>query len=126
MNAKKKSIMIVDDQNDILGVLSRPLKAKGYTIAAFSDPRVAIEFFRNNAEFDLIISDIRMPTMTGFEFVRQAREVKSSVKIVLMTAFEMSRKEFESVLPSTKIDGLVQKPILPSILVGQIEKIFEN
>jgi two-component SAPR family response regulator len=61
-----------------------------------------------------------MPHMNGFEFVRKIREISPSVKIVLMTAFEIKKEELTSALPSISIDGLIQKPISMQKLVGLV------
>ena len=58
----------------------------------------------------LIISDIRLPSMNGLEFVREARKINPKVKTLLMTAFEIDDKEFARVLPKPKINGLIRKP----------------
>jgi len=70
-----------------------------------------LEHFRiNHKDYLLIVSDIRMPIMNGFEFVSEARKINPKIKILLMTAFEIDDKEFARVLPKPKIDGLIQKP----------------
>jgi YesN/AraC family two-component response regulator len=72
---------------------------------------LALEHFRiNQKDYSLIISDIRMPTMNGFEFVIEARKINPKVKILLMTAFEIDDKEFARVLPKPKINVLLRKP----------------
>ena len=59
----------------------------------------------------LIISDIRMPQMNGFEFIKKIKEIKPEVKVFFMTAFEINDIEFRRVLPSTRIDEFIQKPV---------------
>lgn len=75
----------------------------------------------------MVLSDVRMPGMPGFEFVRKVREIEPNVKILLMSAFEISDLEFSRALPSdTKIDGFVQKPVSPKELVRVIEETFRE
>jgi YesN/AraC family two-component response regulator len=72
---------------------------------------LALEHFKiNHKDYSIIISDIRMPVMNGFQFVSEARKINPKVKILLMTTFEIDDKEFARVLPKPKIDGLIRKP----------------
>jgi YesN/AraC family two-component response regulator len=58
-----------------------------------------------------VVSDIRMPALSGMQLARKVKEVNPNVKVVLMTAFEIKDNEFSKVFPSTHVDGFVQKPI---------------
>jgi DNA-binding NarL/FixJ family response regulator len=67
-----------------------------------------------------------MPTMNGFEFVREAKKINPKVKILLMTAFEIDDKEFARVLPKPKIDGLIQKPASPKQILNTVSSIIKD
>jgi CheY-like chemotaxis protein len=67
-----------------------------------------------------------MPKMNGFEFIRRIKQLKPNVKVAFITAFEISNNEFSTVLPSTKVDGFIQKPIAPSKLADEIRGILSN
>ena len=103
---------MLDDDFDLATLVKETLRKHGFkNVFAFTDPLLALEHFKiNNKDYSLLISDIRMPTMNGFEFVREARKINPKVKILLMTAFEIDDKELSRVLPKPKIDGLIQKP----------------
>jgi YesN/AraC family two-component response regulator len=58
-----------------------------------------------------VLSDIRMPGLSGIQLAKHVKQINSNVKVVLMTAFELRTKEFSKVFPSTQIDGFFQKPI---------------
>ncbi|AFU57379.1 signal receiver domain-containing protein [Candidatus Nitrososphaera gargensis Ga9.2] len=60
--------------------------------------------------------------MTGFELARRIKDVKPDVKVIIMTASEINRLEFENVLPSTKIDGFVTKPATLKVVCVAIER----
>jgi two-component SAPR family response regulator len=119
--------MVLDDDFDLSQLVKRILQKHHFkNIFAFTDPLMALEHFRTNQkDYSLIISDIRMPTMNGFEFVREARKINPKVKIVLMTAFEINDKEFARVLPKPKIDGLIYKPASSKQIVGTVSKIMK-
>ena len=71
----------------------------------------------------MILLDIGMPGMNGYELIRKAKEIKKQVKVVLMTAFEIEDKEFYNLLPDIKVDGFLQKPFSMSKLNDVIAKI---
>ena len=58
-----------------------------------------------------MLSDIRMPYLSGIQLARKVKDINSGVKVVLMTSFEIRDNEFSKVFPSTHVDGFVQKPI---------------
>jgi YesN/AraC family two-component response regulator len=61
-------------------------------------------------ECSLLISDVRMPGMNGFQLARKVKELNPNIKVILVSAFEINTEEFEKVLPSTRIDGFLEKP----------------
>jgi CheY-like chemotaxis protein len=105
-------VLVLDDDFDLATLVKRILQKHRFkNVFAFTDPLLALEDFRiNQKDYSLIISDIRMPVMNGFEFVREAKKINPKVKILLMTAFEIDDKEFAQALPKPKIDGLIRKP----------------
>ena len=58
-----------------------------------------------------MLSDIRMPGLSGIQLAKKVKEINPAVKTILMTAFEIRDSEFSKVFPSTHVDGFVQKPI---------------
>ena len=116
--------MIVDDESDILYLLKPGIeKNLGYSVCTYSEPLQALKHFNDSPDaYDLVISDVRMLEMTGFEFARHIKEIRPDVKAVLMTAFDFNQSEFGRVLPSTKIDGFVTKPATLKVMSAAIEK----
>src|SRR5918912_3922745 len=120
-------ILLVDNEADIIDIYPQELRKKGLDVYGFTDPAVALEEFRlNHGEYILVISDIRMPKMNGFEFIRRIKKLEPEVKVLFITAFEINNNEFSTVLPSTKVDGFIQKPIAPSKLADEIRGILSN
>jgi CheY-like chemotaxis protein len=92
---EKTAILIVDDEPDILSVLKKSLEDDGYEVYGFTHPVAALEHLKDNPEYySVLISDIRMPGMSGFELARTVRSLNSKIKIILMTAFEVNMSEF--------------------------------
>lgn len=104
-------ILIVDDDYDIASLVRIGVEKIGLAAASFADPYSALEEFRQKPfNYQVVISDIRMPHMDGYEFVKQVKMLNPNVRAILMTAFEVEDKEFHIILPSIKIDGFLQKP----------------
>lgn len=120
----KKSILVVDDEHDTLEIIRLHLQRRGLAVQGFTDPALALQhFLQHPSGFDIVLSDIRMQGMNGFEFVRKVKEINSGVKIFLMTSFEMQKSELEKVLPSVKVDGLIQKPMSMREMITVIESL---
>ncbi|MDQ3909716.1 MAG: response regulator [Thermoproteota archaeon] len=60
-----------------------------------------------------MLSDIRMPALTGFQLVRKVKELRPEMKVIMMTMFEVNKRELEAVFPSTPRDAVIRKPFVP-------------
>jgi two-component system, OmpR family, response regulator ChvI len=110
-------ILIVDDEPDITSSLKIGLERHGFLVDAFNDPRKAIAEFKPDF-YDVLILDILMPQMTGFELYRELRAKDEDVSIAFLTAFDVYYKEFPKMFPDMKVDKLLKKPIGISGLVA--------
>jgi len=110
---KRKSILVLDDDSDIVNLIKLGLnKTNDLRVYGFTDPDLALEHFKSNAsEYRVVISDIRMPKMNGYEFIREVKKLKPRVMVFLMTAFEINSQEFSKVLPDIKVNQFIKKPI---------------
>ncbi|MBI4564999.1 MAG: sigma-54-dependent Fis family transcriptional regulator [Planctomycetes bacterium] len=84
--AARRRILIVDDEPSICEVLSIALRKEGYQVRAETDPRRALELFRQEP-FDLVIQDLKMPEMDGIELLRHIKEIREDALVVVMTAY---------------------------------------
>lgn len=117
------TILLLDDDFDITTVLKQGLERQGYRVFGFTDPLLALEHFQINFEqHGLVISDLRMPGMNGYEFIKRVKEKKSKVKVFLMTAFEIDDTEFRRVLGSVAINEFIQKPVSVKVLGSMLRK----
>ena len=125
MELDQKSVLVVDDELDILRVIKRSLEVGGGVIHvyAFTSPIEALEHFKlNYNNFALVLSDIRMPGMNGFEFIRRIRQINPTIKALLMSAFEFNNNERSSALGSIIVDDFVQKPVSPRKLTSIVQR----
>jgi CheY-like chemotaxis protein len=121
-------VLVLDDDFDLASLVKQILQKYGFkNVFVFTDPLLALEHFEiNQKDYSLIVSDIRMPVMNGFEFVRKIRKINPKVKILLMTAFEINDKEFAKVLPKPKIDGLIRKPASSKQILDIVSNIIKD
>ena len=104
-------------------MVEQALQLNCFKVSAFTDPAMALEHFKINCkDYTMILSDIRMPGINGYEFVRKAKEIDKQVKVILMTAFEIQDKDFHNLLPDIKVDAFLQKPFSIQHL-NDVEKI---
>ena len=107
----RQSILVLDDESDIVFTFKRSLEISGFPVFGFTDPYLALEHFASNSgRYSLILTDVRMPRMNGLEFAQKVRMISSKVKILLMSAFDMKDLAVES---SLEISELLQKPLSP-------------
>ncbi len=105
-------LLIVDDDPDIAHLLKQGLLKNRFLVSAFTNPQEALQNFQSNSgDYCLMLSDIRMPELSGIQLARKVKEINPKVKVILMTSFEIKDNEFSKVFPSTHVDGFVQKPI---------------
>ena len=124
---KPSSVLLIDDDKDIIAILKRSLELKGMNTHGFTNPVLAVEHFKNNAaNYDIVVTDIRMPQMNGFEVARAVKEIRPDIKIAFITAFDINKSEFEKVLPSTKVDAFITKPVKSATFAEIIKKIMKQ
>ena len=108
----RKTVCLVDDEADITSVIKKGLEQEGYIVHDYNDPIKAWEYFKvNGKNCTVVLLDVRMSGMNGFEFCRRVKELRPEAPVILMTAFEMNQSEVSKVMPSTMADGYIQKPI---------------
>ena len=123
MTPQQEAVMVVDDEKDIVSLVSKSLELAGLKVHGFDNPLAALQHIRAGCnDCWMLISDVRMPQMTGFEFVKHVRQLRPELVILLMTAFEINKDEFDKVMPSTKVDGFLQKPARTAQLVETIRQ----
>ena len=119
------SILLVDDELDIVNSVKRWLQADGFKVYGFTNPLQALEYFQNNFDrIDLVLSDITMHKMNGYELVKRIKAIRPEIKVMFMTALETDLLELSKILPSINIDGFMLKPGRLENLVNTIESIF--
>jgi DNA-binding response OmpR family regulator len=126
LNDKVKKILLVDDEPDITFTIKLILKEIGFQIDTFNDPITALKSYRTNF-YDLVILDIKMQKMDGFQLYTKIREKDTQVKICFLTAITRFNEAFRKIrLASGKTineDYFIQKPIKTEDLIRKLTSI---
>ena len=83
-----KRVLIVDDEPDITFALKKGLECNEFEVDTFNDPFVALSGFKTNL-YDLLLIDVKMPKMNGFELYQQMQKIDNKVRVCFITAFEV-------------------------------------
>ncbi|MDF2737949.1 MAG: putative signal transduction response regulator, receiver domain protein [Nitrososphaeraceae archaeon] len=121
--------MVVDDERDILSIVKRGLESKKrFQVETFIDAESALESLKENSDnyYDLVLTDIRMPKINGFELYRRIKESNPHMKIVFITAFEINKDEFSKVIPSLDVIDFISKPVSMATLISKLNSILNH
>ena len=126
MRQNKKRVSVVDDEKDITLALRMILEDAGFEVDIFTDPILALTSFKPNF-YDLVILDIKMPHMDGFELYKKIKELDNKVRVCFLTASEMYYETFRSKEYSS-IDSelFIYKPIGNRDLMQKVNKIITS
>ena len=124
-----KRVLIVDDESDVNLTLKMVLEENGFKVDSFTDPLLALENFKGESGlYDMLILDIRMPDMNGFELYREIKKIDNKVKICFLTAAEMDYNQFGKELfpPALDENCFIQKPIQNETLIKRLNTIINT
>jgi two-component system catabolic regulation response regulator CreB/two-component system response regulator ChvI len=126
MHAAKRRLLIVDDEPDITLTLHTILEQNGFEVVSFNDPLLALRRFIPRY-YHLVILDIRMPDMNGFELYRQIRRKDNRVKVCFLTAisefieYEQYKKE---TYPKLGERYFIAKPVSNDELIRRVNEML--
>jgi CheY-like chemotaxis protein len=121
-----RRIMIVDDEPDILTVLGLFLEDGGWKVDTFSNASAALAHFRANTDnknngYSVVLTDIKMPGISGLDFASEVLKIRPDTKILLMSAFQLDN-EMKGRLPLTMYKEMLQKPFQLDQVCDAIKK----
>jgi two-component system, OmpR family, response regulator ChvI len=118
---KKGLVLIVDDEPDITDTFGLTLEDTGlFEVETYNDPAEALSNFKSNT-YDLVLLDIKMPKMSGFELYDRIKNLDGKVRVCFISAFDPYSDELRDQFLSLKIECFIPKPILVKELVRRIE-----
>ena len=122
-----KKILLIDDEIDITYTIKSILEDRGFEVDTYTDSFLALNNYKVNF-YDLIILDIKMPKMDGFQLYTKIREKDSKIKICFLTAIATFNEEFRNLrmkLNNTITeDYFIQKPIMTENLVKKLTSLM--
>lgn len=122
---QRKKIMVVEEERNMALSIKLALETNGFPVEMFTDPLLALdEFKKNSDDYSLIIIDMKMISMSPFELMRKTKTKEPDIKVLLITSFEIKPLEFSRVLPTVKIEGLIEKPSLLNKIIPSVNKIL--
>ena len=121
---KLKRILIVDDEPDITSVFKMILEMNGFEVDAYNNPLLALSNFKQNS-YGLVLLDIRMPDINGFDLYKKIRMIDDKVSVCFMTAFEDYHEEFKKEFPMLdEVKCFIRKPKAIEDLVKYVATIL--
>lgn len=114
-------IFLVDDDPDVLYSMVTSLESSGFVVDSYNSPDIALEKFKPHY-YDLLLLDVRMPGMTGFELYEEISKIDASVHVIFITAFEVYYEALKEIYPDLVPSSFIQKPISNDDLVGRIKR----
>lgn len=120
VSSGSKRILLVDDEPDVTTTLKMGLEGTGYKVDAFNDPAEALSKFKVGV-YDLLLLDIKMPKMNGFQLYEELEKLDRSAKVCFITAFEVYYRSLRELFPQIEIDCFIKKPIETEELVKRIQ-----
>jgi DNA-binding response OmpR family regulator len=122
----QKKILVVDDEPDLTMLCKMILEDEGFKVDAFTDPLLALSHFKPNL-YDLLIFDIKMPELDGFELYKKVKELDKNVVVCFLTASEMYYEKFRDEEYSFLDKELfIHKPIENEDLIKKLNKILNK
>ena len=118
-------IILVDDEQDILFTYKAFLQDYNYEVTSFTDPLIALNYIRDHSDFNdlLVILDIRMKNLNGFQLHQQIKAIDPTIKILFITALDIL-DELLSIVPGVSKEQIMRKPVDKKIFTNTVKKLI--
>lgn len=116
-----KHILVIDDQESMRSIIGQMLKDKGFEVSAASDGEEGLALFNKNPEaIDLILADINMPKIDGFEFLKKVKHRSPASPVIFLTG--VNEDVAKMVGGEHNVDGVIKKPFQVEEVLAVIKK----
>ncbi|HZA06299.1 MAG TPA: response regulator [Nitrososphaeraceae archaeon] len=106
-----KKILVVDDDPDVTLALKAVLENDGYAVDIYNDPVNVISKYKQPGMYDLLIIDVIMPKMDGFDLYERVKKIDDKVKACFITAYNVYSESLREIFPGFEVDCFMKKPI---------------
>jgi len=120
---KVPTVLLIDDDPSISFLFTQYLRSAGMVVDSFTDPEKALTHFIESdyRYYDIVITDIRMAHLNGFELYQQLRTLDPNVQIIFVTALDIAQ-EITTLLPEVKLNQFLIKPVNPNVLINSVKQ----
>lgn len=117
-------VLVIEDISDVRHALQQCLEDEGYEVLTASDGASGLEAIRQSPYPDLVLLDVALPKMSGFDVLSEARRLGATTPIVMLTA----HGEQQDILRGFELgaDGYVTKPFSPDVLIARVHSILHR
>ena len=120
-----ETVLVVDDEPAVAGMVRKILERLGYCVDAQTDPEAALAVFCGDPDrFDLVVTDMTMPRMTGVEFCQKARAIRPTIPLIICTGHSALLDPEEA--KRRGIDAFVQKPVAKADLAAAVRRVLDR
>ena len=123
-----RSVAIIDDEKDLLFVYKKALELQGLKVLTFDDSSVALnELKERYKKYCMVLVDIRMPKVNGYQFINEIKSFDPLIKTILMSAYDVSELEvYGNLNKGVKIDKIMHKPFSLIKLINTVNTLLEK
>ncbi len=119
-----KRVMIVDDDNDCMFTIKIVLERYGFKVYSFNNAYSALESYRVSY-YDLVILDVILPGMNGFQLYREIKKMDKNVKVCFLSAGQIFYGTYQDIFSEIDASYFIRKPIENQKLVRRVEEIIQ-
>ena len=120
-NKYKGRILIVDDEPEIVQLFALALEDKGFIVDIYNDPLIALSKFKTDL-YDLLLVDIRLPNVDGFELYDKIRNMDKRIKVCFISAYQMNYLALRDQYSGLETDCFIPKPVKIEDLVKRVNE----
>jgi DNA-binding NtrC family response regulator len=115
----EKLVLVVDDEGMVKEYLEEVMKRQGYHCVSFTEPSEALVFFQmNSTKVDIVVADIRMPGISGYDLAKEMLKINERVPVILISAYFPS---LNAVQETPNVKRVLSKPLSTKLLIEAVE-----
>jgi two-component system response regulator ChvI len=118
---KRNRLLIVDDEPDITTTFKLLLEDCGFEVDTYNDPQIALSDFRPGF-YDLLLLDIRMPIINGFDLYDKMKVIDNKVNVCFMSAYDVNYELIRQQFPWLEVQCFIPKPVEISEIVRRVNR----